>query len=188
MSEFQRRYPKVQLRILSSSEPIETVSEEFDIGLQYGHWAEDRFAIQPIADDVIFPVCSPEFAARLPVPASPVDIASQPLLHLTDVGRKWPDWRSFLAFFRLREPRPIEGLTFNSYQICLDVAEQSEGIALGWGRSVKDRLEAGRLVRVDGMTMPLSDIVNVYRRKAARSTQTAEQFITMLRGSVEHSR
>lgn len=124
----------------------------------------------------------------MPKPAAPIDVASQPLLHLADAGRKWPDWRSFLAFFRLKEPRPIEGLTFNSYQICLDVAEQGEGIALGWGRSVKDRLESGRLVRIEDLTMPLPDSVNVYRRRTARSNRVADQFVTMLRSSICLSR
>ena len=184
VGRFQRLNPQLRLRVLSSYEPIESLREEFDIGLQYGRWAEDRFSIEPIADDVVFPVCSPEVASSLPSPASPMDVAARPLLHLVDLGRKWPDWRSFLALFRLKEPRPIEGLVFNSYQICLDVAEQGEGIALGWGRSVRDRLAAGRLVRVPGLTMPLPDIVNVYRRKNAKTTATAELFVALLRASI----
>lgn len=184
VGQFQRLNPHLRLRILSSYEPIEDLREAFDIGLQYGRWAEDRFSIEPIADDVVFPVCAPEVASGLPSPASPLDVAARPLLHLVDVGRKWPDWRSFLAFFRLKEPKPIEGLVFNSYQICLDVAEQGEGFALGWGRTVRDRLAAGRLVRVPGLTMPLPDIVNVYRRKNAKTTATAEQFVALLRTKI----
>ena len=185
VGEFQRTNPQLKLRVLSSYEPIESIREDFDIGLQCGRWAEDLFAIEPIADDIIFPVCSPQFAAGLPLAVTPVDIANRPLLHLADVGRKWPDWRNFLAFFRLKEPRPIEGLIFNSYQICLDVAEQGEGIALGWGRTVKDRLDAGRLVRIDGLTMPVADAVNVYRRKGARQNRAADRFVHLLRSKIE---
>ncbi len=116
---------------------------------------------------------------------TPVDIASRPLLHLADVGRKWPDWRSFLAFFRLKEPKPDEGLTFNSYQICLDVAEQGGGIALGWGRTVQERLDTGRLVRIAGLTMPIANAINVYRRKGMKPNQTAEQFVALLRAKIE---
>lgn len=184
LGEFQRINPQLKLRILSSYEPIESIREEFDIGLQCGNWADDLFSIEPIADDVIFPVCSPEFAEALPNPATPVDIANRPLLHLADVGRKWPDWRSFLAFFRLKEPKPTEGLTFNSYQICLDVAEQGDGIALGWGHTVKDRLVSGRLVRIEGLTMPVANAVNVYRRKGAKPKRTAEQFVALLRSKI----
>ncbi len=107
---FQRLHPKLKLRILSSYEPIESIHEDFDIGLQYGRWAEDQFMVEALADEAIFPVCAPELARRLAQPANPAEIASQPLLHLVDVGRSWPDWRSFLAFFRLKEPKLIEGL------------------------------------------------------------------------------
>ena len=142
------------------------------------------FSIEPIADDVIFPVCSPDLAKDMPVPATAVDVASRPLLHLSDVGRKWPDWRSFLALFRLKEPRPIEGLTFNSYRICLDVAEQGNGIPLGWGRTVGDRLDPGRLVRIEGLSMPVADAVNVYRRKGAKPNRAAERFVSLLRSKI----
>lgn len=185
VGEFQRRHPDLQLRVLASYEPIETVREDFDIGLQYGRWGEEKFIIEPIADDAIFPVCSPQLAARLPSPAGPVEIAKQPLLHMADLGRRWPDWRSFLAFFRLKEPPPVEGLVFSSYQICLDVAEQGEGIALGWARSVKARLDAGQLVRLPGMTMPLVDNINVHRTKRARPNPIADQFLQLLRSKIE---
>ena len=185
LGEFQRINPQLNLRILSSYEPIEHMREDFDIGLQCGRWAEDLFSIEAIADDVIFPVCAPDFAKDMPLPATAVDVACRPLLHLADVGRKWPDWRSFLALFRLKEPKPIEGLTFSSYQICLDVAEQGEGIALGWGRTVKDRLDAGRLVRIEGLSMPVANAVNLYRRKGAKANAKAEEFVSLLRAKIE---
>ncbi len=185
LGEFQRQYPDLQVRVLSSYEPIELTNEDFDIGLQIGRWAEDKFDIEPIADDAIFPVCSPALAARLPSPLSVVEIAKQPLLHLEYPGRDWPDWRRFLAFFRLKEPKPIEGLVFSSYQICLDVAEKGEGVALGWARSVKPRLDLGKLVRIPGMTMPLPDSINVYRAKRGKPNLVADQFIQLLRSKIE---
>ena len=185
MGEFQRLHPDLQLRVLSSSEPIESMGEEFDIGLQYGRWAEDRFTIEAIADEVIFPVCSPQRAAELPNPTTPVDIAKQPLLHLSDPGRKWPDWRNFLALFRVKEPEPVEGLQFSSYHICLDVAEKGEGIALGWARSVAARLENGQLVRIPGMTMSLPDSVNVHRPERVRPNPVANEFLQLLRSRIE---
>ncbi len=184
VGDMQRLYPDLKLRILSSSEPIESIGEEFHIGLQYGRWADDRFEIEPLADDVIFPVCSPELAAQLPKQANAVDIAAMPLLHLADERRKWPDWRNFLAFFRLKEPRPIEGLTFSSYQICLDVAERGEGIALGWGFAVKERLASGNLVRIAGLEMPLPGMVNIYRRKGEALSETAKRFTWLLQARV----
>ena len=185
VGEFQRLHPNLRLRVLASYEPIESVREDFDIGLNYGRWGEEKYRVEVLADDAIFPVCSPAFAARLPAPVGPVELAMQPLLHMADLGRKWPTWRSFLAFFRVKEPRPGEGLEFSSYQVCLDVAERGEGIALGWARSVKARLDAGTLVRIPGMTMPLVDIVNAYRPRRERENKVADAFLELLRSKIE---
>lgn len=185
VGEFQRLNPDLRLRVLATSEPIEAARQEFDFGLQYGRYAEHAFDIEPIADDAIFPVCSPKLAARLPSPFGPVELAKQRLLHFAETGRKWPDWRNFLAQFRVKEPPPIEGLIFSSHHVCLDVAEKGEGIALGWARSVKPRLDADRLVRLPGMTMPLPDSINVYRPKRGPQKPTANQFIRLLQSRIE---
>jgi len=185
LSKFQNRNPDLQLRVLSSYEPIENITEDFDIGFQVGRMAEERFHIEPIADDAVFPVCSPEFASRLPSPLGSVELAKQPLLHLEYTGRDWPDWRSFLALFRLKEPKPIDGLVFNSYQVCLDVAERGEGVALGWARSVKAKLDEGKLVRIPGMTMPLPDCICVYRSKLKKPNPIVDEFIETLRTNIE---
>jgi len=185
LREFQKLHPDLQIRIIASSEAIETVGEEFDIGLQNGHWGEDKFSIEPIGDDLLFPVCAPDMAARLPASPSPVDVASMPLLHFTELGRKWPDWRMFLANYRLKEPKPHEGLTFNSYQICLDVAENNGGVALAWSRTVQPRLDAGRLVRIAGMSIKLPNAISVYRPKNTERNPVVEQFVEMIRARIE---
>ncbi|MGI9501312.1 MAG: LysR substrate-binding domain-containing protein [Geminicoccaceae bacterium] len=181
VGEFQRQNPGLRLRMLATSEAIEMAREEFDFGLQYGRRAEHAFDIEPIADDVIFPVCAPELAALLPSSVDAVELAKQRLLYFEEAGRNWPDWRSFLAMFRVKVPPPIEGLIFSSQNVCLDVAEKGEGIALGWGRAVEQRLDAGRLVRLSEMTMPLVGCINVYRAKRAKPNPVADRFLDQLR-------
>lgn len=55
LGEFHRHYPDIKLHVLSSSEPIEYINEEFDVGLQYGRRAETQFVIEHISDEIIFP-------------------------------------------------------------------------------------------------------------------------------------
>lgn len=185
LGKFQDRNPDIQLRVLSSYESLENTTEDFDIGFQVGRVAKERFHIEPIADDAIFPVCSPEFASRIPSPIGSFELSKQPLLHLEYAGRDWPDWRSFLALFQIKEPKPIDGLVFNSYQVCLEAAERGEGIALGWARTVKAKLDEGKLVRISGMTMPLPDSICVYRSKHKKPSPIADEFIKIVRASIE---
>ena len=185
ISVFQQQHPQLQLRVLSSYEPLQEVSEEFDIGFQVGRIADDLFDIEAIADDAVFPVCSPEFRSRLALSPGPEELAKQPLLHLQEVGYDWPNWRKFLAYFRMKEPKPAENLVFSSYQVILDMAERGEGIALGWARSVTDRIEAGKLVRIAGMTMPIPQSIFAYRRKFADPNPVTDNFIALLRSRIE---
>ena len=187
IGEFQSKHPDLQVRILASSESIDSIREEFDIGLQYGRWDESTFTITPLGDDLLFPVCSQELADKLPNPLTPVDVASQPLLHFSEPGRAWPSWRSFLANFRLKEPLPIEDLTFSSYQICLEVAEKGGGIALGWGNTVKSRIESGRLVRISEMSMVLPDAINLYQPNNSKLKPSATHFIEVLQKRLEEN-
>ena len=185
IADFQRRHPQVQLRVLSSYEPIQQVEEAFDLGFQVGRIAESLFDIEAIADDAVFPVCAPDFLRRLPPSPGPEEVAKQPLLHLEELGYDWPNWRRFLAFFRMKEPRPAEDLVFSSYQVILDLAERGEGIALGWARSVGDRIDAGRLVRIPGMTMPIAQSIFAYRPRLAEPNPLVDEFIALLRARVE---
>ena len=185
IGEFQRLYPEVSLRIISAYGPIETLTEPFDIGLQYGRWAEDMFTIQPLADDLIYPVCSQSLAQQFSGDVSPAELVQHPLLHLNVPSRNWPNWRSFLAYFRHKEPEPDQKLVFSSYQICLDVAERGEGIALGWHHAVKERIALGRLFRIPGTAMPLHDIVCIYRKKNSKPNANVDNFVKLLRQKVE---
>lgn len=184
LDQFQRAHPELQLRLISTYEPIEDYSEDFDIGFQSSRMAESRFDIEAIADDIVFPVCSPELAARLPQNPTALDLARQPLLHLEDIGRDWPDWQQMLANYRLKQPHPIEGLTFNSYQICLEAAENGHGIALGWRRSVQGKLDDGKLVRIPGISLPVAEAVYVYRHRSRTAEPIIEAFIETVQSGI----
>ena len=73
-----------------------------------------------------------------------------------------PAGATFLAFVGLDGDPPSDGLTFSSYQVCLDVAERGDGVALGWERTVRPRIEAGNLVALTDLTMPQRGVINAY--------------------------
>ena len=104
---------------------------------------------------------------------------------LEDIGRDWPDWQQMLAKYRLKQPHPIEGLTFNSYQICLEAAENGHGIALGWRRSVQTKLDDGKLVRLPGCSLPVPEAVYVYRHRSRPVDSIIEEFTATIKTEIE---
>ncbi len=184
MGEFQRQHPNVHLRVIVSPEPIEDTPEAFDIGLQQGRWAQQRFETESIGDDLLFPVCSPELFETFQNPGDPTELSDKPLLSLQQRGRDWPDWREFLAEFDIQFPITSTITILNTYAMYLDLAELGEGVALGWARTVQDRLDAGRLIRIPGLSMPLPDHINVYRDRHAPTKPSAQAFIKLLKSRV----
>ncbi|WP_419921605.1 LysR substrate-binding domain-containing protein [Candidatus Poriferisodalis sp.] len=135
LGDFQRSNPELKIRLLSSNEPIEATKEDFDIGVQYWRSGPSLYHVEAIADDSVYPVCSPGFADRLPAELSAADLAEFPLLHVAYDNTDWVDWPQFLAWFDTESPSRTDGMTFTSDQVCIDVAERGEGVALGWAES-----------------------------------------------------
>ncbi len=182
---FQRLFPGTHLSVLATTEPIEQVKEHFDIGLQSGYWAPHTFEIIPIMDDILFPVCSPTFARNLPNNLNAETLVHQPLLHFKQPSRDWPDWKTFLAVFGAKLDSPLQGLEVSSYAVYLDVAENGEGIALGWGRQIMTRLSSGRLIRITEMSMSLPQNISIYLKRHENKHPLTQSFIDYLRENVD---
>jgi len=181
LGEFQRRQPELQGRVLASYEPIEQMRDAFDIGLQYGRAESSSYLVEPLASETVFPVCLPDLAGELPAKATPADLLEFALVHLAEIDPAWTNWQRFLAHVGSSQPVPDDGIVFTSYQVCPDVAEAGESIALGWEHSVRPRIDAGRLVCVDGLTVADADTINAYRPKAVRANEHADEFLALLR-------
>lgn len=186
LSQLQKKYPDVKFHLVSTYEPIEQTSALFDIGFQVGTSESDLFNVESIADDLVYPVCSPGIVETHGTDITPAYLATLPLLHLVVEGNKdWPDWRRFLATYRNREPLPLEGLVFSSYQILLDAAERGEGIALGWERSVHERIAEGKLVRLPGMSIHQPNGVCAYTRKNGQHHRITRSVLDTIQSSLE---
>lgn len=181
VSEFRRTYPDVNIRVLASDDRVASTDEYFDLALGYGPSESSSFTVEFIAEEAVFPVCSPALAAQLPTPPTPADLAVLPLLHVDYVDPGWITWQDVLASALVGEPGPAKAVVFTSYQMCLDVAERDGGIALGWERSVRSRLAAGTLVRVPDITIPHAGRINAYFPNRTAPNPHARDFVTLLK-------
>jgi DNA-binding transcriptional LysR family regulator len=92
----------------------------------------------------VFPVASPECAARLPPIESAADFLRWPLLH-EDNDLEWVNWLQ-------AQKVPVEGRIAGSRlwhaHLTLNAARQGHGVALANRMLLNDDLEAGRLIRL----------------------------------------
>jgi DNA-binding transcriptional LysR family regulator len=181
LGEFQLTHPDVNIRVLASDDLVASTNESFDVALGYGPNQSSSFTVEFIAEEAVFPVCSPALAARLPTPPRPADLALLPLLHVDYEDAGWITWQDVLASAMVGDPQRIKAVVFTSYQVCLDVAERDGGIALGWERSVRGRLDAGTLVRIPDITIPQAGRINAYFPKRGAPNPHAKEFVTLLK-------
>ena len=184
VSELQRKHPELNVRVLSWCEPIESTREDFDVAVQYGPSESSRYAVEFIAEEAVYPVCAPSFAARLPPRVTPDDLARLPLLHVEYDDPNWMTWPGFLATAGAQDAECNGALVFSSYQVCLDLAERGEGVALGWERSVSSRIEAGTLVRIPGIVIRDAGMINAYLPNHAVVHTHAVEFLTLLKDAL----
>jgi LysR family glycine cleavage system transcriptional activator len=181
LGEFQRTHPDVNIRVLASGDLVASTDQDFDLALGYGPTESSRFSVEFIAEEDVFPVCSPALAAQLPTRPTTADLARWPLLHVDYVDPGWTTWQDVLASAMVGESSRVKSVVFTSYQVCLDVAERDGGIALGWERSVRPRLDAGTLVRVTGITIPHAGRINAYVPNRTAPNPHAAEFVELLK-------
>lgn len=119
--------------------------------------APDRPAL-PLIPEEVFPICSPDFAAREfdghPGVAANVDppglekLPASRFLHF-DVGSSgFLTWDGWFAKAGLKPPRIDKGATFDAYPFLLQAVLAGEGVALGWRGLADELLAQGRVIRV----------------------------------------
>lgn len=185
--EFERTFPSIELDIMITANPQSLRFGTFDISFHSDVIELKHYERTPISDDWIVPVCSPEYAESLPSPCTGNDIAGARLLHYRNPLREYTNWQTYLRSFGIEAPATETGPIFSQYCGCFDSAERGAGIALGWYSQAKARLDAGRLVRVSDLCMPLPENFAIYTDNSSKRHPLTERIIAFFRKRVNLS-
>ena len=113
----------------------------------------------PLFNEVVYPVCTPEHLEAHPELRSPDGLCQSVLLDLNPYGRaqlsEQVDWNVWFAIHYPQLQMPVAGalqvFSSNDYSLLLQMALDSQGVALGWDHLVRHLLQQGKLVRpLDG--------------------------------------
>jgi len=181
LGRFARQHPGLEWHVVSSNQPIESYPHPLDVGLQTGHWPQQRFRVIEINDDEIFPVCAPHHPLTRQPGVDAATLGGAVLLHQANLMRPWLDWLGFLEHFGVRLQAAPGSMHFSNYPDLLEAAEQGYGIALGWGFSVADQLQHGTLVRLGELRRVLSPGLCAYLPTTATTTPLVTGFLDWLR-------
>lgn len=153
ISDFSRRYPDTTLRIVSQDAMPVLDQGDADVAIRFGDGNWPNGHVEKLFEDLVFPVCSPEFARSLGSAVSPADLIGQPLISNEAEDPMWIGWPAWLARFGISNPGRLKGLRCSFYTEAIYATLNGQGVSLGWNRLVGDLLEQKRLVRLGGASI-----------------------------------
>ena len=159
LSEFQRTYPKIDIRLQTSNDVVDLHRQTVDLAIRYGKGNYPGLTVRQLISDVFMPVCSPRLLSNRHSIQTPEDLEHYPLLHFEWIhfGADAPSWRNWFRFTGLNTIDSNRGLKFNEESLVIQAAISGQGFALCSKVHVSDDVALGILVQpldvsLDGFT------------------------------------
>ena len=147
LGSFRAAYPDIALSLVSEVALARIGRGGPDAAIRYGPGDWPTTAAEKVADERLFPVCSPDYQER------------NGLKTIEDLGRcvllrhSWQAWAPWLHAAGA-SVRALDGPIYPDSNLLLEAACTVEGVALGRGMLVADALADGRLVRPFELSIP----------------------------------
>jgi LysR family transcriptional regulator, glycine cleavage system transcriptional activator len=178
LSKFRMRYPDITLRMTTLKSFEEIVRHNYDVAIRYGDGRWPRMLADKIADEEIFPICSPTLLN-----------SDRPLRHLDDLRRHtiirtespvlrdyWDLWVETAGGKSMEFSNEI---SCDSLATTIQAAMDGLGVALARSSVTKVELASGRLVEPFTVRFPCAfegyyvvtfpELADLHKVKAFRS-------------------
>jgi len=175
LHDFLQQYPWVHLDVATSIWPTEKPRNlaAVEIVLGLGKW-EGR-AGQRLTRDSIFPVCTPEVAARI---HDVSDLLKEHLFDLPGTLQTWDNWLSgYIGSRKYPAPRIHRAST---WVLSMHWALQGLGVTLAHDTVSNDLLAQGRLVRLFDYSLPMKEAYYLIAPEGSLINPAAKAFKTWL--------
>lgn len=141
LADFNREHPDIDINIRASQTLADFANDDVDLAVRYGGGRWPNLHAEQLAEEDVFPVCSPHFNNGH-LPSTLGDLAKARLLHTP--LQPWDEWFHALG---VRTHLPRRGMTFAETDILISAAIDGLGVALSRRLLAQPALDAGRLVR-----------------------------------------
>ncbi|MDT4846491.1 transcriptional regulator GcvA [Pseudomonas sp. CR3202] len=169
IERFQQAYPDLDVLLDTNSRSVDFQAERIDVGVRYGAGKWPGLSAIRLMDEIMFPVCAPNYALLQDGSLPPEVLPRCTLIHdLSMAGyADYPTWRMWLDAAGYSHVKTDHGLRINNSAAVLQAATEGQGLALARSIMVKDDLDAGRLIRPfadRGLDCPLTQAYYVVYR------------------------
>ncbi|GHU05326.1 LysR family transcriptional regulator [Betaproteobacteria bacterium] len=178
LGQFVRAFPDISLSLSASPVYSDFALGQVDIDIRYGVPEWPNLIVEPIFEERILPLASPDLLARHPVDV-PSDLLQCPLIQSTVSLVQWPAW--FASHDLIGIPEHFT-FRFDRASMSLEAAVQGLGVALESEKIASQHIEAGRLRPVfhPDWSLPIKAHFMAYPERHAQRMEVA-QFVAWVR-------
>jgi len=151
LSHFHERHPDISISLRSSHMLADFSQDGIDLALRYGPGQWSGLTAELLAEEELFPVCSPRLRSEHSL-STPQDLLKVPLLR--DQRLPWALW--FRAAGLSDAAEPDHGAAYSDAALLLQAAATDHGVALARSLLANDDLAAGRIERLFDIGVPAS--------------------------------
>ncbi|SDE10778.1 LysR family transcriptional regulator [Ruegeria marina] len=162
--------PEIEISVTAMEAPPDLKRAPYDLYLFFGDGPGE-----PLAPDVIFPVCAPGLASKLKRPA---DLANLPCLSDSSWSGDWEAWATEAMPGQRFAPR---GPVFSLYALAVEEAVNGAGVLIGHEALVAPLLASGRLVAPFDIKVRLQRQLSLWSPRPIREGSTVDRVARWLR-------
>jgi LysR family glycine cleavage system transcriptional activator len=173
LSSFQIANPRIEVRVATSVISLSKLKDPFDIVMRRAPMSKAGFACTRFLPDVLGAVAAPDYLKRHPV-KQPADVMKHTLLQLSSRPNAWPKW---LEAAGVKQPRRLDGPSFEHFFLSVQAAGANLGIAIGSLALIGEELASGRLVHLFPQVMVEEQGFHMLYRAPQRRDAALDLFV-----------
>ncbi|ALS60310.1 LysR substrate-binding domain-containing protein [Pandoraea norimbergensis] len=181
LGSLEKGKPFIDIQVTTEHRNADVGAGEVDVAIRYGRGAWANVDWEPLLPETLYPLASPEIAARLKGKRA-ADLLAFPLLHDSDLT----GWRAWCAAQGVTLRPRARDRRFEDYTVVLAAAEAGLGIALARTPLADAWLTRSRLVRVSDVEVECPLRYNIVTSKREKRPEVLE-VIARLRAAVTAS-
>lgn len=192
IERFQQDHPDLDVLLDTNARSVDFQVERIDVGVRYGAGKWPGLIAVHLMDEVMFPVCAPDFPLLKDGKLIAEALADCTLIHDLSMAndRDYPTWRMWLDASGFTHIKSDHGLRINNSASVLQAAIDGQGLALARSVMVRDDLSTGRLIRPfadKGLDCPLTQAYYVVYRAECSELPKIQAFRDWLVAEAEQT-
>jgi LysR family transcriptional regulator, glycine cleavage system transcriptional activator len=151
LHDFERRFPDTKVRLSTSYVDWDFDERNVDVGLVLARNKQPDHYYAPLFQSMLVPVCSPKLIQGDHALKTPDDLKTHKLI---DVYTAEEDWQIWLEGAGVKNIKPQNRLSVDSYILAQEAAIEGRGVAMTIGPFAMEEIKLGRLVQPFPLRVP----------------------------------